>query len=246
MLTKSEIKYIQSLREKKFRVEAGLFIAEGPKLIKELILKNKHLIQKIYCTEYWWKNQDHQVQKLMSSVYTTIQPFELEKISSLQTPQDVLALVEIPSYSFMDEKKWILALDDIQDPGNMGTIIRTAHWFGIEQIICSKNSVDAYTSKVVQATMGSIIQVKPFYEDLIDFFTRRKNIPIYGATLNGQAVNTFSVRKPGIILIGNEGKGISKELIPFITYPVTIPGNSNAESLNAAIATGILLYTLTL
>ena len=138
----------------------------------------------------------------------------------------------------------ILVLDGIQDPGNMGTIIRTAHWFGIDTIICSPDCADVFQPKVVQASMGSIFSVAVVYKNLEDFFAENTK-PVYGALLNGQPVNTVTAATDAIILIGSEGKGIRLNLIPFITHPVTIPGFSDAESLNAAVATGILLYSFT-
>lgn len=243
MLSKSEIKYIQSLTQKKFRQQYGQFIIEGPKLIHELFVRKPAWLKHIYGNKSWWEQQSHAIQNEVQAFFTEIELFELEKISSLQAPQDVLAIVEMPIIEKqpLTNDHWILALDGIRDPGNMGTIIRTAHWFGVHQIFCSHDCVDSFSSKVVQASMGSIFCVNIFYEDLSRFLANC-SAPVYGALLSGVSINKIVQPAKGIILIGNEGKGIRQELIPFITHAVTIPGKSDAESLNAAIAAGILMY----
>jgi RNA methyltransferase, TrmH family len=254
MLTKSEVKYIQSLSQKKFRAEYNQFVAEGPKLINELLTRKPGWVKKIYATNDWWSNQAAVLKNKFQACFTPTEVFELEKISNLQTPQDVLAVVEMPAededissaededISSADNK--ILALDGIQDPGNMGTIIRTAHWFGIHTIICSSDCADVFQPKVVQASMGSIFSVAVVYKNLEDFLAE-KTRPVYGALLNGLPVQSVTAATDAIILIGNEGKGIRPNLISYINHPVTIPGFSDAESLNAAVAAGILLYSFT-
>ena len=249
MLSKNEVKYIQSFSHKKLRQEHGLFIAEGPKLFDELWARKPLWLERLYATESYFMALPKATQDQLKTFYVPVEEFELEKISNLQTPQAVLAVVKMPAAPTVplgptDPENWILALDNIQDPGNMGTLIRTAHWFGIHQIVCSRGCVDVFSPKVVQATMGSLFAVSFWYDDLQDFF-RQKKRPVYGALLNGKPLNQINITKKGIILIGNEGKGISKELIPMIDHPVTIPGLSDAESLNAAMAAGILMYAFT-
>ena len=246
MLPKSEVKYIQSLSQKKFRAVHQQFVAEGPKLINELLTRKPGWVEKIYATEDWWSKQKATVKNKFQACFTATETFELEKISNLQTPQDVLAVIEMPEAEadISSAEGRILVLDGIQDPGNMGTIIRTAHWFGIDTIICSPDCADVFQPKVVQSSMGSIFSVAVVYKNLEDFFAENTK-PVYGALLNGQPVDTVTAATDAIILIGSEGKGIRLNLIPFITHPVTIPGFSDAESLNAAVATGILLYSFT-
>lgn len=172
---------------------------------------------------------------------------ELDKISTLQTPQGILALVNIPSAQKIDtnrlRNKFSLVLDDVQDPGNLGTIIRTADWFGIDDIICSEQTVEAYNPKTVQATMGSLARMNIFYTNLKSFIEETK-LPLYGALLNGNSVYDTNWGNEGLILLGNEGHGISKELINMITSPITIPRIGKAESLNVAVSAAIICSEL--
>lgn len=167
---------------------------------------------------------------------------ELQKISTLQTPQSILALVHIPKQTDIDvnrlKNKFSLVLDDVQDPGNFGTIIRTADWFGIKNIICSEHTVEAYNPKTVQSTMGSLCRVNVQYTSLNDFLATSK-LPVYGALLNGANIYKTQWNNEGLILLGNEGHGISKELIEKINFPVTIPRFGDAESLNVAVSAAI-------
>lgn len=167
---------------------------------------------------------------------------ELDKISTLKTPQGILALVNTLPQSNVNienlKNKFSLVLDDIQDPGNLGTIIRTADWFGMENIICSPNTVEAYNPKTVQSTMGSLSRVNIFYTDLHQLLKNTK-LPIYGALLNGTSIYQTHWDKPGLILLGNEGHGINQSLIKYITHPVTIPKFGSGESLNVAISAAI-------
>lgn len=168
---------------------------------------------------------------------------EIQKISSLKTPQEVIGLVKIPIWPVLNykalEKKFSLVLDNIQDPGNMGTIIRTADWFGIQDIICSEDTVDVYNPKVVQATMGSLARVNVHYANLLTVLPQIK-LPIFGAMLNGQNMYNTNFGTEGLLVMGNEGNGISAPVEQLITSAVTIPRAGNAESLNVAIATAIL------
>ncbi len=238
MLSKNELKYIQSLCQKKQRAQEGLFLAEGPKLAREL-LNSDYQVEKLYATEEWLAENKVDVEA------TVVTEFELGKMSTLQTPNEVLLMcrqkTDLGEPVF--KNKVSIVLDGLQDPGNLGTIIRIADWFGISQIIASEDTVEFYNPKVIQSTMGSFIRVKCWYRNLTEILSSI-NMPIYGALLKGQSINQISPLKEGILLIGNESKGIRETTLPFITKAVTIPRIGQAESLNAAVATGILLSHL--
>ena len=238
MVTKSELKYIQSLSDKKVRLETGCFIAEGVKLVGEMIAAG-YPLKAVYAIDSWESPDD-------TLEVTRIEAFELEKMSMLQTPNQVLAVAMMP------QKKETLdlagpltiVLDGIQDPGNMGTIIRTADWFGITQIVASEDTVDVYNPKVIGATMGSFMRVSVTYKNLADWMPTIK-LPVYGALLEGENVFTIKTPQKGLLVIGSEGKGIRENILDFITHPVTIPKTGGAESLNAGIAAGIIVAQLT-
>lgn len=242
MLSKNEVKYIQSLGHKKRRAEERLFIAEGSKILAEFIREMPQQIFRLYATEDFFQKHAEAQQIADKRVITDE---DLQRISQLQTPHEALALIRY--FPEPDEKLtpngWSLALDGIRDPGNMGTIIRLADWFGIETIICSPDCADVYNPKVVQATMGSIMRVKIIEQELGDFLAKQ-NIPVAGAVLGGDQLASCQFPSSGILVIGNEANGISKELLPFLTQQVMIPRFGHAESLNAATATGILLWEL--
>ncbi|MEP7319078.1 MAG: RNA methyltransferase [Panacibacter sp.] len=235
MISKNEVKYIQSLFHKKTRDTEGVFIAEGIKLVNEL-LESDLVIRKIYATKEW-TNKHKNLQNIVPT-----EDYELQKISSLSTPNQVLAIVE--------QKKLLqppvltkcitLVTDGIQDPGNLGTIIRIADWFGINQVIASEETADIYNPKVVQSTMGSIIRVNIWYKNLISWLNDC-NVPVYGALLNGVSIHEFKNISEGVLVIGSEAKGIRENILPFIHHKITIPKTGGAESLNAAVATGIIL-----
>src|SRR2546428_1522440 len=245
MISKSQISFIRSLQNKKFREEHGNFIVEGTKMVFEL-LQSGYIVKSLFLTE----NHLNQIKTAVKlPKYTEIHivsETELQKISQLQTANEVLAIVEIPG-SYQDgmldplslTDKWTIMLDNVQDPGNMGTIIRIADWFAIDTIICSINTVDLYNPKVVQSTMGSLFRVTVVKMDLQDFLPKI-NVPIYGALLEGENVYQQNLSKSGVLLMGNESKGISTELKKFITNQVMIPRFGQAESLNVGIATAIL------
>jgi TrmH family RNA methyltransferase len=239
MLGKSKAKYIQSLGQKRERDEEGLFIAEGPKIVAELIQSAPQSVQEIYAVKEWLNSNS----SLHIIPITEVTDVELEKISQLKTPNQVVAVVkkfDVPDG--IDVKgKISLVLDTIQDPGNLGTIIRTADWFGVQQIICSKDCADVYNPKVVQATMGSIARVKIIYTDLAEWLKQQKGIHIYATMLEGKAITQMQDIKEGLIIIGNESKGIHEEIAAFATERITIPRKGKAESLNAAVAVGVVL-----
>lgn len=240
MLSKSKAKYIQSLGQKKHRDEEGRFIAEGPKIIDELLQSVPGMIEEIYANEDWVEANRQKTGVIEVGV---VDDNELKRISQLKTPNKVLAVVR---KLFVDETPVVhgrlsLVLDTIQDPGNLGTIIRLADWYDISQIICSTDCADVYNSKVVQASMGSIARVHVIYEELPGWLERHRDIPVYAMMLNGKDIDELGKLKEGLILIGNESKGISDDVAAFASERITIGRKGKAESLNAAIATAIVL-----
>ena len=250
MLSKNQIKLIKSLETKKYRKREGLFVAEGPKVVGDL-LRAGYQPHSIFCSGEWKEVRGE-------SIVQTVTDDELCRISFLQHPQEVLAVFHIPTPSqssdiivchtqtFWSENHQAsalsLALDGVQDPGNVGTIIRIADWFGITQIFCSPDTADVYNPKVVQATMGSLAHVNITYCDLVPLL-REANVPVYGTLLDGQDIYQQTLSEKGIIVMGNEGNGISPEVRQLITNKLLIPNfNKNSEtadSLNVAIATAI-------
>lgn len=229
MISKNQIKFVRQLEQKKYRKKEGLFVAEGPKVVGDL-LRAGFNAQEIYATKEWNSN-GKRVQEVTEE--------ELRKVSFLQHPQQVLALFEIPSAKLSSDSALSLALDDVQDPGNLGTIIRIADWFGISTIYCSENTVDAWSPKVVQATMGSIARVNIVYTDLKELI-QNATVPVYGTLLDGQNIYTQELSQDGIIVMGNEGNGISQAIRPLINRKLLIPQfHEGPESLNVAIATAI-------
>jgi len=240
MLSKNEIKDIQSLSQKKFRDELKLFIAEGPKIVEELIELIPHQIEKIYAVEEWMKNRKTSVQNIKP---IEVSSAELDKLSQLQTPNQVIAIIRKNDSKKPDASLFTLYLDTIQDPGNFGTIIRIADWFGIKNIVCSNGCVDLYNPKVIQSTMASIARVNVFYDENNEWL-RDQTVPIFAATLDGTILYEHSKTKEGILIIGNESKGIRPEILQYAKDNITIPKKGEAESLNAAVATGIILSHL--
>jgi TrmH family RNA methyltransferase len=242
MLSKSQSKYIQSLGQKKHRDHEGVFIAEGPKLVKELLQNNNVEISHLYALNDWVQENE----KLLKGVdVTPISEMEIEKISQLKTPNQVIAVIKKFETTEPEVKgKISLVLDAIRDPGNLGTIIRIADWFGVQHIICSPDCADVYNTKVVQATMGSIVKVNVFYTDLPAWLKQQNGIGVYAAMLEGEDVTKMNALKEGLIIIGNEANGIHHELLQFAVEKITIPKKGTAESLNAAVATGIILACL--
>lgn len=238
-ITKNELKHIRLLRQKKYRQQYEQFVVEGEKNIEEL-LRSNYSISAIYATSDW--------ESSISEIETiTITNKQLSQISNLNSPDKVLAVAKIPSVEFPSHfgSKITLCLDSINDPGNLGTIIRTADWFGIKNIICSPNTVDCFNPKTVMATKGSLFKTTIFYTELDELF---KNHPstIFGAYLDGEEISTkFEAPKECFLLMGSESHGISETLEPFVTNKIKIPKKGNAESLNVAMATSILLYQFT-
>lgn len=243
MLSKQQIKFVQSLKLKKYRQQYAAFITEGDKMVSEMLLAKAALLQ-IYALPDWI--QQHTALLQQNNYQTIVQEVsekELSRISFLETPNKVLAvcttLQEVPDEDTL-KKNISLVLDDIKDPGNLGTIIRTADWFGLPYIFCSPECVDVYNPKVVQATMGSLLRVQVFYQPLPALFDQNDQIAVYGALLLGKNAFTTTIRPPAFVVIGNEAHGISEQVLPYIQTPITIPRTGSAESLNAAVATGII------
>ncbi|MBE0648536.1 MAG: RNA methyltransferase [Bacteroidales bacterium] len=246
MISASRIKFVRSLHQKKFRDLHRCFIAEGSKLVLEFA-ESTFRIQQIFCNEEW--SQNHSISERIP--VEIIKPSEMSRITVLSSASPVLAVVEMPENSDdLKSRAWdgdfTLVLDGIKDPGNMGTIIRIADWFGIGQVICSMDCVDQFNPKVVQSTMGSMIRVGVHSVDLPEFLSALKGqVPVYGMVLDGENFSSDAANAKGLIVIGSEAHGISEEVVPFITHKRTIPcypaGRGNhAESLNAAVATGII------
>jgi TrmH family RNA methyltransferase len=244
MLSKNKIKLIQSLNRKKTRDESGLFLAEGNKLCEEALLSD-YRIETLICTsEYLDRHPEFRlnVHELIETDAASIQ-----KASLLQSPQDSMALIVKPTNSEPELKlkdELVLALDFIQDPGNLGTILRIADWFGIKNIICSENTADIYNPKVVQASMGAIFRVKSWYTNLENLVAEAcgSKVPVYGTFLEGKNIYTESLTPNGIVVLGNEGNGISEAVEKLVTQKLVIPSFSSgkgSESLNVAIATAI-------
>ena len=246
MLSKSQIKLINSLKQKKYRTKNSLFVAEGEKTVFDLLNSSLN-VKTIFCTKKLLQNinTNKNVEIIESS------KSDLSKISFLKNSSDIVALIKIPeleiNYNELTENISI-ALDTIQDPGNLGTIIRMADWFGITNIYCSKDTVDLYNPKVVQATMGAIAKVKVHYVDLAEMFSKITDIEgfnIYGSFLEGDSIYETNLDNKGIILMGNEGKGISKELEKFVNQKLYIPKfykeEIGSESLNVSVATSIIV-----
>jgi len=234
MLSISQKKHVNSLKQKKFRTTLNSFVIEGVKMVEELLLSD-YKVEIIYATVDW--SQDNSEIECI-----VVSEKELGQISSLKTPNKVLAVVKQKDSIVTDfSSKLTIALDKLQDPGNMGTIIRTADWFGIDGVVCSKDSVDIYNPKVLQATMGSFFRVNVMYVDLKEFFSFNEGLTVYGALLDGENVyQKKMIEKGAVLLMGNESKGISDELFHFISERVLIPNFGEAESLNVATATAIL------
>jgi len=244
MLSKNNIKYIRSLKLNKFRQKYNNFVVEGDKIAQEMLQDKNIEIENIYALPSWIETMDNLL-KFHKEKLIPVNPKELKKISFLNTPNNVLIIAKrLPESIDLEEvvNGISLYLDGIQDPGNMGTIIRIADWFGISSIFCSSNTVALYNVKVLQATMGAFMRIKvvemPFNELLAKF----PQLPLYGTVLGGENIFKTKLEHKGIIVIGSEGQGISEEVMQQLNYKISIPSHakSGAESLNAAVATGIV------
>lgn len=235
MLSNNQFKLINQLRQKKFRQQYNLFIAEGVKTVNEF-LKSKFVVKNIFAT-------DDYINLYNVTNLQTITQAELKKISTYKSPNQIVGVFEIPENIKVNNRGLTLVLDDINDPGNLGTIIRLCDWFGIDQLVCSRKTVDCYNSKTVQASMGSLSRIHVVYTD-IDAFIKNDKRPIYGAFLEGKNIYKSKLNSDIILVMGNEANGISQSIEKLITHKITIPHfgkNQQTESLNVAMATAILL-----
>ena len=229
-LSKNKIKLVRSLQRKKFRDEYGLFVLEGHKSVTEALNHYPELI------EFLVSSDDS---NMLTENHYFLAESEINEISGLSSGAQWLAVVKKPKIQSIN-KQHIVVIDGIQDPGNLGTIIRSCDWFGMTEIICSKDTVDCYNRKTVQATMGSIFRVKVEYVDLKRYLESYHH-PIYGALMEGENIFKSEVQNKGALVFGNEGNGIREDIQKLITHPIHIPGKGNAESLNVAIAAGIVI-----
>ncbi len=241
MLSKSKIKWIRSLEHKKFRKETNCFLAEGNKLVADILPYFE--CELLVACPSWLATQGD----LLAKELIVVEKEDIEKTSLLKHPQDVLAVFKQPSYELNPETlktKLSLVLDGIQDPGNLGTIIRLADWFGIEDVICSPDTADVYNPKTMQATMGALARVRTHYADLSSFLRQMNDIPVYGTFLEGQNIYEQALSPAGLVVMGNEGNGISPSVEPFVTQKIIIPNypadRQTSESLNVAVATAVV------
>lgn len=243
MLSKNEVKYIQSLKAKKQRLEANAFVVEGHKTVLELLAHQRWMVQALYGTETFLQTIPKNLTLPAKTV--TISQEDLERISFLQTPQSCLAVVALPAAAsaHFPANNWSLLLDDIQDPGNLGTIIRIADWFGIEHIFATEHTADVYNPKVIQASMGGFLRVQMHYGPCAVWLQQQQPV-CYIADMHGHNVWQLQQPQPGVLVIGNEGNGVSEHIAAFATQTISIPKLGAAESLNAGVATGILLSHL--
>ncbi len=247
-LSKNSIKYIKSLSTKKFRQKYNKFIVEGDKMIREILCQENLVIESLYATESWLETLDPGISVPEGQTFK-ISLTELSRISTLKTPNQVLAILEIPEIRIDPpglKNDLNLYLDNIQDPGNLGTILRIADWFGIRQVIRSPGTVDMYNPKVIQSTMGAFIRVNSPVADLSAITREYPDLPVLGAVLDGEDIFKLAKKTKGLLVIGNEGKGISAENLSLLTKKISIPAthHTGAESLNAAVATGIICAVL--
>lgn len=244
MLSQNQLKHLRALGVKKYRQEHGKFIVEGEKMVGELLTQVRIPVSAIFALEAWLEKNTRLLRQYAGKI-TPVTPSELSKISNLNTPNQVLAIAEIPAESLdlpLAVKELCFYLDGIQDPGNMGSILRIADWFGLPVVFCSPDCVEVYSPKVVQASMGSIFRIKSLEIPLPEILSASPSIAVAGAVLNGANVFATDLPKTGLIVIGNEGNGISPAIQNLLTHRVSILRHptGSAESLNAAVAAGIL------
>ena len=243
MITKNTIKQIAALRQQKFRKELGLFVVEGRKMTEELLRSDFETVG-LYATEAFLTDQP------TFGEAETVSEMQMQQMSNQDTPPGILAVVRIPKQGDLQtHSRFVLALDGIANPGNMGTLIRTAEWFGIGDVVCSMDCVELWNPKTVQATMGSLFRVKVWKTDLSVYLqqAQREGKAVYGALLEGENLFRMKAKPEGVIVIGSESHGIRNEMLPCLTHPITIPrvGGSATESLNAAVAGGIVMGEIT-
>ncbi len=242
MISKNEVKYIRSLGQQKGRLESGAFLVEGAKIVTEMIMQCANQVQKIYATAPFIES----VRDISGYIdLIEVDNEMLERLSLMQAPNQALAVMKKFDFPLppTDSKEWLMLLDGIQDPGNLGTIIRLADWFGIRNILCTLDCADCYNPKVVQASMGSIARIGVHAINWTDWLSNYKG-PVIGTMLDGEPIQNFSFPEHGLIVIGREGSGIRTEMKSLLTQSIAIPSFGKAESLNAAVATGIVLWEM--
>lgn len=241
MLSKRKSKYFKSLQLKKFRQSERLFLVEGEKSVLE-VMASDFSIYALLCTDYFQEKYADRIDKAKVEEYFLVKSPDLTAIGSYQSNETAIAVVYIPEQvsKVHVRQGLILALEDINDPGNLGTIIRVADWYGISQIYCSPNTTDIYAPKVIQSSMGSFTRVKVDYLDLGDWLSRTE-LPVYGAVLFGESIYDKAFPKDAILLMGSESHGISDELMSYVQHKVSIPRVGGAESLNVSVATAVLM-----
>jgi TrmH family RNA methyltransferase len=244
MLTKSQVKYIQSLAHKKFRDAEGVFIVEGPKVTLELLMDSRLQPRQVFAVKEWIGELPPGIVSRLGGILVEVDAAGLERLSALATSNQVVAVFEKPRFAGPVWNEGVhIVLDTIQDPGNLGTIVRLADWFGIGAVVAGPESADVFNPKAVQSTMGSIARVQVVYEDPVALLGRLR-LPVYAAVLDGENLYGLPRIRQGFIVIGNEARGIGAGLLQLATRRVTIPRIGAAESLNAAVATGIILSHL--
>lgn len=239
-LSSSQLKWIKSLHQQKFRRQEQKFIIEGEKMVEEALKEKPRSIEMIVGKSDWWEKNKINCQGFLASEK------DMERISTMSTPPSILAVLKFLPLTALKKAPITLVLDGIRDPGNLGTIIRTADWYGIQQIVCSEDTVELYNSKTLQSTMGSFLRVELHYQD-IKYFLKEQYNPIVGTVLNKDAIDLkqLNIESELILVMGSESHGIRPEILPLITHPTFIKGKGKAESLNVGIATGICLSHLT-
>ncbi len=240
MLSKARIKFIKSLQLKKYRKQEQCFTVQGEKSVLETLMSTLQ-VRELYATSDFIERQTSALSRYKGDLIQ-VKENELALLGEYTTNDAALAVVTIPDNTgfTVSPDEFVIMLDDIRDPGNLGTIIRTADWYGITKIIASEETADVYNSKVIQSSMGSFTRIQVFYTNLVEFL-KENPVPVYGTFLDGENAHSFTYGKGGILVVGNESNGISKEVAGFVTHKITIPPYGKAESLNAAIATAVIL-----
>ncbi|MBL7765282.1 MAG: RNA methyltransferase [Chitinophagaceae bacterium] len=241
MITKAQVKHIRSLEDKKNRRATGQFVVEGDKMVRELLSSSLRTLE-IFATSDWLEVHANNIPS--NTLIHEVSESMLSSLSFLTTPNKVLALAALPAGLESEVRGVSLVLDDIQDPGNMGTLIRTADWFGVKQIYASPATADAFNPKVVQASMGSVFRVNISVTDITQLLKENHKLPAYAAVLGGEDIGKVGKIKEGFIVLGNESKGIHPEILARCKHKLTIPKHGQAESLNVAVAAGIICQAL--
>lgn len=239
MLSKNQLKFLKSLHLKKYRKQHQAFLVEGEKSLQE-ILQSDWQVEKVYCTDRFF-NTHMALLEAKDTDYQLVTPEELTQAGTFMNNYTGLAVAKIPANKPFSppENGYTIVLDAIQDPGNLGTIIRIADWYGFPQIVCSQDTVDLFNPKTIAASMASFLRVDLYYCDLSVYFSQH-NVPVFGAVLQGENIHKIQFPSQGFILLGNEANGIRKDLLPLIEHSVTIPQFGQAESLNVSIATAVI------